>query len=215
LIQEGNLGLLKAVDNFNYRLGYRFSTYAMWWIRQSITRALSNTARTIRLPVHVIETKRKIDKERRRMGSTATDTLDISEIAEALRLPPGRLQRAMEVPREITSLDAPLRGQDDRTLVDVIPDGRTTLPDELAASREVSEQAVKFLIRLTPRERKIIRLRFGIGSGRSHTLAEVGEQLSITRERVRQIESKVLKKLRASPESDQLRSLLEPNPTTP
>jgi RNA polymerase sigma factor (sigma-70 family) len=209
LIQEGNLGLLKAVDRFNYRLGYRFSTYATWWIWQAMGRALSNKARTIRIPVHVLEETKKLVETTRRIAQETGADASLIRAADELRLPRKRLYQLLAVPRGTLSLDASLRGQEDRTLEDVIADPSSEPPDDLVASRELSARASRLLETLNEREHTIIRLRFGIGTARPHTLAEIGDELGVSRERVRQIESQVLEKLRRARGSEILKSYLD------
>ena len=209
LAQEGNLGLLKAVDKYNYKLGYRFSTYAIWWIRQGITRALYDKARTIRLPVHIVEKRTRLEQVRRGIRrETGTDG-ELPEIAERLELPVRRLEQLMDVVCDPISLDEPLKGQEDRAIGETVADLSTPSPHEVMASRELSLRTLKALSRLDDRERRTLRLRFGIGAHRPHTLEEIGTKFGVTRERVRQIECKALQKLRASQESEILESLLE------
>jgi RNA polymerase primary sigma factor len=209
LVQEGNLGLLKAVDKYDYRLGYRFSTYAIWWIRQGITRALYDKARTIRLPVHIVEKRTRVEQVQRALRhETGTDG-GMTEIAARLELPVHRLERLMDVVHDPISLDEPLKGMVDRPIGETVADSSIPSPHEVVASRELSLRTLRALSRLDDRERRMLRLRFGIGARRPHTLEEIGTKFGVTRERVRQIESKALQKLRASGDAEILESLLE------
>lgn len=209
LVQEGNLGLLRAVDRFDYRLGFRFSTYAVWWIRQLVTRALTDKVRTIRLPVHVADAKRKVDAVRNRLRSMEGDVDENEELAEHLGISTDKVQRLLDVTPDAISLDVPQRGAEDRVVGDQVADDATPSPFDVLISRELSLRTLRALGKLKDRERRMIRMRFGIGTRRPYTLEEIGDKFGLSRERVRQIESRAMEKLRESDDGGLLESLLE------
>jgi RNA polymerase primary sigma factor len=208
LIQEGNLGLMRAVDKFEYQRGHKFSTYATWWIRQGITRALADQSRTIRIPVHATEALNKVNRAMRRLLQVKGRSPTTEEIAEAANLPVLAVLKVLSVAKEPISLDTPLGDSDDGHLSDILEDPRIVPPSEEVLQSRMAQHARRMLASLTPREEKILRRRFGIGVDDSHTLDEIGKEFAVTRERVRQIEAQALRKLRLSHE--EMRSLLEP-----
>ena len=212
LIQEGNIGLMKAVDKFEYRRGYKFSTYSTWWIRQAITRSIADQARTIRIPVHMIETINKLNRISRRllqeMGREATP----EELAEAMEMPEDKIRKVLKIAKEPISMETPIGDDEDSHLGDFIEDSNILSPIESATTSSLSEVTREVLSSLTSREAKVLRMRFGIDMNTDHTLEEVGKQFDVTRERIRQIEAKALRKLRHPSRSDMLRSFLEYDP---
>lgn len=208
LIQEGNIGLMKAVDKFEYRRGFKFSTYATWWIRQAITRSIADQARTIRIPVHMIETINKLNRISRGLVQKNGREPTPEELAEAMEMPEDKIRKVLKIAKEPISMETPVGDDEDSHIGDFIEDGNILSPLEAATTRGLSEATNEVLASLTPREERVLRMRFGIDMNTDHTLEEVGRQFDVTRERIRQIEAKALRKLRHPNRSELLKSFL-------
>ncbi len=209
LISEGNIGLMKAVDKFEYRRGYKFSTYATWWIRQAITRSIADQARTIRIPVHMIETINKMNRISRQILQETGHEPDAATLALKMEIPEDKIRKIMKIAKEPISMETPIGDDEDSHLGDFIEDGNTLAPAEAALHESMRDVVKDVLDSLTPREAKVLRMRFGVEMSTDHTLEEVGKQFDVTRERIRQIEAKALRKMRHPSRSDKLKTFLE------